>query len=196
MINSPPEDLPALLEDCWHSLARGASDRRSPLHQAVVATVTPEGAPDLRIMVLRLADPSQRLVQVHSDYRSDKIRHIEHDARGALLFYDPVAKVQIRVSGHFTLHRNDPIAETAWVGSQPMSRVCYAAPLAPGATVADPIDALGHLTIDPIPDGYPNFVVLRCHVTRLEWLYLAASGHRRARFELAESTPVGQWLAP
>ena len=32
--------------------------------------------------------------------------------------------------------------------------------------------------------GYKNFTVIQCKIKSIEWLYLAAKGHLRAKFEL------------
>jgi pyridoxamine 5'-phosphate oxidase len=196
MISPSSEDLTALLAECWARLEAGATDRRSPLHQAVVATVDPDGAPDARIMVLRLIDRERRLAQLHTDRRASKLRHLARDPRASLLFYDPEIRMQLRLAGSVTTHQDDAVAEAAWSRSRRMSRVCYAAELAPGAAIDAPESALGHLAAADGSTGFENFTVLRFQIDRLEWLSLSAKGHRRARFLLAGSTPVGQWLAP
>jgi pyridoxamine 5'-phosphate oxidase len=196
MISSSDPDLATLLADCWTRLETGASDRHSALHQPVVSTVDPDGAPDARIMVLRLIDQENRLAQLHTDRRSGKLLHLAREPRANLLFYDPEIRVQLRLGGSVTVHQDDAVAEAAWARSRKMSRVCYAAEFAPGAAIDDPQHALGHLAAAEGEAGYENFAVLRFRVDRLEWLSLAAKGHRRARFSLAGSAPVGQWLAP
>ena len=42
--------------------------------------------------------------------------------------------------------------------------------------------------------GYKNFCVIRCKVKSIEWLYLAAKGHRRALFDLENNKK--NWLVP
>ena len=50
--------------------------------------------------------------------------------------------------------------------------------------------------------GYENFTVIQCKIKSFEWLYLAAKGHRRAKFEFAnnlgsETTFIKKtWLVP
>ena len=43
-------------------------------------------------------------------------------------------------------------------------------------------------------DGYKNFTVIQCKIKSMEWLYLAAKGHRRARFDLENNKD--SWLIP
>ena len=42
--------------------------------------------------------------------------------------------------------------------------------------------------------GYKNFTVIKCKIKSIEWLYLAAKGHRRAKFDLVNKKE--SWLVP
>ena len=43
-------------------------------------------------------------------------------------------------------------------------------------------------------EGYKNFAVIQCKIKSIEWLYLAAKGHRRAKFDLESNKDT--WLVP
>ena len=43
-------------------------------------------------------------------------------------------------------------------------------------------------------EGYKNFTVIKCKIKSIEWLYLAAKGHRRAKFDLENKKE--NWLVP
>ena len=43
-------------------------------------------------------------------------------------------------------------------------------------------------------EGYKNFTVIQCKIKSIEWLYLAAKGHRRAKFDLDNNKD--NWLVP
>ena len=43
-------------------------------------------------------------------------------------------------------------------------------------------------------EGYKTFTVIKCKIKSIEWLYLAAKGHRRAKFDLETNKNV--WLVP
>lgn len=45
-------------------------------------------------------------------------------------------------------------------------------------------------------DGAAHFAVLAARVARLEFLYLAHQGHRRARFTWNGGAWQGEWLVP
>lgn len=190
-------DLQGSLEHAWAMMVRGAGDRRSGFHTPSVATVDEAGEPSQRVMVLRAADPVQRTLRLHTDVRSQKFAHIGRQPRVSVLFYDAHAKLQLRIGARGTLHTGDDVARAAWAASRAQSRLCYEQGLAPGAEVDAP---LPELPVDrrfaAADDGQKNFAVLMAVVDRVEWLYLAIEGHRRARWTWSEGGWRGSWLAP
>lgn len=189
-------DLDGSLAECWRLLARGVVDRRSPMHHPTIGTTGPDGAPRLRTVILRGVDTAQRELRFHTDQRSPKVVELRGCPRIALHAYDPGGKIQIRVEGTASLHTDDAVADLAWQKSRAMSRVVYSAQPAPGTAIAEP----GAFTLaaeDASEEGRAHFTLVRIAVANLEWLYLAHSGHRRARFEFSPDRGVmAQWLAP
>ena len=49
-------------------------------------------------------------------------------------------------------------------------------------------------TMEESEKGYKNFTVIQCNIESIEWLYLAAKGHRRIRFDLKNNK--NNWLVP
>jgi pyridoxine/pyridoxamine 5'-phosphate oxidase len=191
------DDLSASLGHAWAMLSRGAADRRAAFHTPVVATVDETGAPSQRVMVLRAAEPDLRRLRLHTDLRSDKLRHLARNPRMSLNFYDVGAKLQLRVSGAGCVHAGDAVWQAAWAGSKPQSRLCYEQLEAPGSQIAAPLPGL---PVDKryalADDGAANFAVLVVTVDAVEWLYLAIEGHRRARWNWTDGSWEGTWLAP
>ncbi|MFN3613954.1 MAG: pyridoxamine 5'-phosphate oxidase family protein [Rubrimonas sp.] len=191
------DDLDATLDQAWLRLARGAADRRSGMHTITVATMGPDG-PQARTVVLRGADRAARTIRFHTDARAPKIAELTAEPRVSAVAYDPRAKIQIRLNGHAAVHGGGAAADAAWAGSAPGSRLCYRAPLPPGTPLrtpgeADPTDALRAADSET---GRPNFRAVLVTVARIDWLYLAASGHRRAGFAWDGAAWRGRWLAP
>jgi len=181
-------DLPGL---AWEMLADGVKRAAAPFHTPVLGTQTQSG-PELRTVVLRAVDSAQRLLLCHTDLRSPKLRQISLESGVRWLFYDPDAKLQLRVAAVASLHQGDDLARERWLASRERSRECYRNPFAPGTPVDEPESATALLK----EDGFANFAVIRTEVTTFEWLYLRAAGHRRARFEWQEGSWQGAWLAP
>lgn len=190
------DSLDSVLQDAWWLIEDGAADRRSPYHLPAAATVTRDGAPSLRTVVLRGVDRGSRSVRFHTDRRSAKVAELTAEPRLALHFYDPAIQTQLRLFGRASLHSEDRVARKAWDESAAMSRLCYAAPDVPGASVPAPPPAP---LIDSVGDGegFENFCAVILPVERLEWLHLAASGHRRAVFAWnAAGDVTAGWVAP
>lgn len=189
-------DLGAALDEAWGCWLTGAADRRSPFHAPVCATVSLQGTPRARVVTLRACDPVRRLLRFHVDRRSDKFAELEAHPALALTAYDPALKVQLRAEGRASLHLDDAVADAAWAGSRPMSRICYGESPGPGATLADAGAYSLPATPEEVEAGRAHFCVVLLEVTVLEWLYLAHSGHRRARFDFTGDAVRARWLAP
>jgi pyridoxamine 5'-phosphate oxidase len=185
------DDLAAARAEAFALLARGVADRRHPFHTPTLATLGLDGAPRARTLVLRGFDAAGRTLRLHSDARSGKVGELSRDPRACLHLYDSGAQVQIRLEGRASVHREDGTAEAAWANSRPFSRMCYAIVPAPGTPVATP---------PPAPrdeaGGRAHFAALTLTFARMEWLWLAAGGHRRARFTWTPEGEEATWLVP
>jgi hypothetical protein len=180
------------LADAFRLLSRGVADRRHPFHTPTLATLGADGAPSARTLVLRGFDPASRRLRLHSDARASKVAELSAEPRAALHFYDSGAALQLRLSGRVTLHLDDAVAESAWAGSRAFSRMCYAIQPAP----ATPCPAPPPSPTDP-EAGRAHFCVLLFQMEGLEFLHLAATGHRRARLTWsAAGPPNATWLVP
>jgi pyridoxamine 5'-phosphate oxidase len=189
------DTLAAARADAWARFCEGVTNRRSPFHSPMIASVSPEGRPRVRVVILRGCEPARGLLRFHTDRRSAKFAELSARAEAAMTGYDAAAKIQVRVEGAVTLHVDDSVADAAWEGSRQFSRICYGTHPGPGSELAE----AGAFTLpsadDDIAAGRANFCAVQLHVASLEWLYLAASGHRRAHFDLASEHP-GRWLSP
>ena len=190
------DDLHATLGMAWSLMVRGVADRRSAFHTPSVATVGPAGDPEIRTIVLRGASASDWTLRFHTDNRSAKFAALAASARIGLHVYDPHLKVQVRFCGLAHVRGEGDVADAAWAKSLPMSRACYAQKPAPGAELPAP-DLPAVLAGQDLDFARQNFAAVVVHVTEIDWLYLLASGHRRARFSRdAAGTVTSHWLAP
>lgn len=189
-------DLDASLAHALNLLEKGVKDRRSAMHTFTVATNGSDGTPQLRTVVNRGFDPATRILRFHTDARSPKIAELKADPRVAVHIYDRWAKIQLRLDARASVHTEGPVRASAWEGTRDFSRICYRVTAAPGDTVERPDDVA--FTEGAAPDeGEENFVAVTLEVHALEWLYLAADGHRRARFAWDHAGTLSQnWLVP
>ena len=155
---------------------------------------------DGRIVVLRKSDQINNLVQFHSDIRSDKIEKLKKNPKAAMLFYDKDEKIQVRLKIECVVNHNNEITKESWSKTQHISRKCYLVDNGPGSESTSPTSGLKpeldnfEFTMEQSEEGYKNFTVIQCKIKLIEWLYLAAKGHRRARFNL--ETKKDTWLVP
>ncbi len=197
-------DLSLSLEKAWDLLAEGASNRHSPLHMPAVGTVTADGWPSQRIMVLRSADATNRQLRFNTDGRVSKVADIGESAPVSVLGYHPEAKLQLRLAGTGEIQKDGPQADAAWEQASPYGRRCYLADPAPGSRVDEPTSGLPaeiegqKPTAEQVVPARANFAVLLVEIERIEWLYLAHTGHRRARstWDYQTGTWQNQWLVP
>ncbi|MGL5114605.1 MAG: pyridoxamine 5'-phosphate oxidase family protein [Beijerinckiaceae bacterium] len=191
------DDLAETLAESWRLLARGVADRRSAFHHPVVATLGLDGRPCARTVILRSCDAGVRLLRFHTDIRSEKIAELRRDPRVAMHFYDSGAKIQVRVEGRAALHADDGIADAAWGGSRLFSRQCYGVVPGPGTEIGQGGDfTLPDTSNEETVAGRANFVAVIVAVEQLEWLYLAAAGHRRALFSWNSDVLQSGWRTP
>ena len=155
---------------------------------------------DGRIVVLRKSDQSNNLVQFHSDIRSDKIPKLKNNNNASMLFYDKEEKIQVRLKVECTINHSNEITKESWSKTGHISRKCYLVDNGPGTESPNPTSGLKpeldnfEFTMEQSEEGYKNFTVIQCKIKTIEWLYLAAKGHRRARFELDNNKEY--WLVP
>ena len=196
-----PRTLDEIERQCFTLLVRGVRDRRSALHVATLASAGRDGFPAARSVVLRAVDPAGRVLRFHTDRRSAKYAEMDADPRVAILFYDPRARLQFRFQALATLHHGDDMARGAWSRVAAGSRRCYLG-LAPGSAQAAPVSGLPRdletrpPTLAESAPGEINFAIVQARLLGLDWLHLAADGHRRARFDWTRETPAATWLAP
>lgn len=193
MSELPDDDLDAVLDEIWRRLHRGAADKRAAFNTVHLGTLGERGWPEVRAVILRRAEPSKRRLIVHSDRRAAKIAQIEADGRASLLFWDPSAKLQLRVWGQAYVLADDPLADEEWARTHDGTRAIYRVPQPPGRVLADPVEGDGERGDT---DGREHFVAIPVTVMRLEWLHLRPGGHRRARFDAGGEGWQKRWVAP
>ncbi len=196
-------DLSLTLQQIEHILADGVTNRRAAAHHPVIATISDEDFPSQRVMILRECNWTHSTLRFHTDMRSQKITQITSRENAAVLVYDGPAKLQIRLTGKMMLGPVDAV-EAAWDASTEFARRCYMTQSAPGNVSDAPVSGLPawiegkQPTLDMLKEARENFAILLFSFDRIDWLYLANKGHRRARYVLDEqdNSWKGSWLIP
>ncbi len=194
------EDFNEIEKKLWSLLVRAVNDRSSEFRTPVFICGDNNNL-DGRVVVLRKADEKSISLQFHSDIRSTKIDTIKKNPNSSLLFYGKKEKIQLRMKVESKLHYNDEITKESWDKTGHISRKCYLVTDGPGTKSKKPTSGLDSkfdnfdFTKEQSEEGYKNFCVIRCKIKSIEWLYLAAKGHRRALIEFQGSKKFS-WLIP
>ena len=193
------ENFVEIEKKIWLMLNDAITNRSSPFRIPVFICGDQSNF-DGRIVVLRKSDQSNSLIQYHSDIRSSKITKLKKNKNASMLFYDKEEKIQVRLKVECTVNYNNEITKESWLKIGHMSRKCYLVDNGPGTDSPTPTSGLKaeldnfEFTMEQSEEGYKNFTVIQCKIKSMEWLYLAAKGHRRARFDLIKKKTF--WLVP
>ena len=193
------EDFNEIEKKIWSLLGTAVNDRNSEFRTPVFICGNDNDL-DGRVVVLRKANQQNNFIQYHSDIRSSKIEKIKKNLNCSILFYSKQEKIQLRLKAECTVHFNDEISKESWKNTGHISRKCYLVTNGPGTESVTPTSGLDdkfdnfNYTKEESETGYKNFCVIRCKVKSIEWLYLAAKGHRRAIFDLENNKK--NWLVP
>jgi pyridoxamine 5'-phosphate oxidase len=193
------EDLGEIQNKYWSMLNEAVTNRGSSFRIPVFICAHQDEI-DGRIVVLRKSDRGNNLLQFHTDFRSPKVEIISKNNKASLIFYDKEEKIQLRVKVDCIVNNQNYITEESWKKTQHISRRCYLTDSAPGTYSDNPTSGMiskledFNYTMDQSEEGFKNFTVIQCKIKSVEWLYLAAKGHRRAKFDLENNK--NSWLVP
>jgi hypothetical protein len=195
------DTLDGVLDKIWLMLEQGAAHSDDPFHWPVLGTTAKEGC-SLRTVILRKVSVPQRILVCYTDARSAKVQEIMNCSQTSWLFYHPQKKIQVRISGHATLHARDPYADRQWADISVTSRLNYCASQPPGAPIDKPSSGLPDFLLNKIPTlleteiGRMHFMVIAVQIFSIDWLILKVTGNRRARFEWDGDRLHARWLVP
>ncbi|RUR53282.1 pyridoxamine 5'-phosphate oxidase family protein [Vreelandella populi] len=180
------EELPLLYDHLWARLAQGVSDRHAPTRHPTLATVSENGMPQARTVVLRGADQQAATLAIYTDSHSEKVNALRATPVVTLHVWDAAEQLQIRIEANVTILTGEAVSEQ-WQRLPEHARRAYSSGLAPGEPISD------SLAYTKTPDE-SAFAVLWLDIQAIEALHLGPS-HRRAVFSRANDW-VGQWLVP
>ena len=193
------ENLEEIQKKLW-SMLDDAVVNRSSSFRIPVFICADQNDINGRIVVLRKSDRKNNVLQFHTDLRSQKVDILKQNKNASLVFYDKEEKIQLRVKVICEINNKNSIAEESWKKTQHISRRCYLTDSGPGSISKNPTSGMiskledFDYTMEQSEKGYENFTVIKCNIKSIEWLYLAAKGHRRAIFDIENKKQ--NWLVP
>ena len=193
------ENLEEIQKKLWSMLDDAVVNRSSPF-RIPVFICTDQNDIDGRIVVLRKSDKNNNILQFHTDLRSPKVNILKKNKNASFVFYDKEEKIQLRVKVICEINNKNSLTEESWKKTQHISRRCYLTDSGPGSVSENPTSGMiskledFDYTMEQSEKGYENFTVIKCKIKSIEWLYLAAKGHRRAIFDFENNKD--NWLVP
>jgi pyridoxamine 5'-phosphate oxidase len=194
-------DLDKIYLKIWDLLLNGLKNRDASFHIPVFITGY-QNKFDGRVVVLRGIDQKEKKIWFHCDIRSNKVKILKSNSQASLLFYDKNEKIQLRIGVSVKVNYKNDLTKKSWKNTAHMSRQCYLGNKAPGSKSSEATSGLTYdidnlkYTIEDSEVGYQNFCVIESYIKSIEWLYLAAKGHRRAYFNLDNKQLEKKWLVP
>ncbi len=186
---------PALsfIEAGLSALERSLRDREGDLRNVQLATVSPDGHPGVRTLVLRGFERSPACAETHSDARAGKVRDIAHAGQVALLAWSAADHLQLRFEGSARLHRGDELARARWDKLSLNARKPYGLLAEPGGPIVDPAEQ-PHM---PHEEQFQQFTVILIALASVDILRLDPDGGQTRAF--GRFTPSGitaSWIGP
>ena len=196
------ENSSEIFEDIKRNLTRGVKDRKHSFHTPVFSNIDNEYGIMSRVVVLRLFDSANMVLNFHTDFRSPKTFSLQENNNSLFVFYDHKMKTQLRIKTTSTVNNQNNITEEMWEKTKLFSRKCYLTEKAPSSFTDFPEDGIDENLRGKEPSqeesekGYKNFTVVQNQIQKIDWLYLAASGHRRLKITMQDKMPSYQWIIP
>lgn len=183
-----------LSRDHWQLLISSAlatADEDPTVRFAQLATVSPDGVPYSRTVVVRAFDAEVDELQIVTDARSQKVAHLRADPRASLCWYLTSARQQFRFRGSVTLvDATHPVRQDArrlaWTTLSDRTRQQFFWPTPGASRDAEGLDVDISSGEDP-PD---TFVLLRFCPDFVDHLVLTSTPHRRTFYRLDDA---GVW---
>lgn len=180
------ETLDGLWGRMWQTLGRGVADGKHPARLPTFATVSPDGWPEARSVVLRSATQEDGTVSVQTDLTSSKMTSLRASPRAALHVWDRKQALQIRLQTEVTVEHGDTVRDI-WAAVPDVGRQSYGITPPPGTAISDALDYV------KAPDP-ATFAVLTCQIVQVDLVHLG-DDHRRAGYTRTGDW-AGQWLSP
>ncbi|MFN9151876.1 MAG: pyridoxamine 5'-phosphate oxidase [Bacteroidota bacterium] len=166
----------------------------------VLSTVSSEGAPSSRVVLLKGLDGGA--MRFYTNYDSRKGRELSHNPHAALLFFWPELERQVRIEGN--VRRISPEASTAYFHSRPFESQLGAASSPQSQVISSRSELdqrfaelaaanVGRTTIER-PDHWGGFA-LDPHTIEF-WQGRPSRMHDRLRFRKANEVWMIERLAP
>lgn len=194
------ETLTSIFEWIWNELEASVSEGGHPFRLPVVATVTPDGGPAARIVVLRRVESDTGVLEFHTDSRSAKIEDLRHGDELTWVVWEPSRQVQVRLQSKASIHLADSVVDSRWSVCPIQNQRNYLRRLSPGSLLSDPQE-LSLLATDAEErqtrgSERSHFAVVRATVDHIDFYEINEALQRRAWFVRSVAGWSMSWRLP
>lgn len=173
--------------DTWNALGRAVVDKKSPLRWFTLATVSPDGQPEARTVVLRAIDRATRTLTLYTDRRAAKVAALTANPNAEAHFFDSRKMLQFRLSGTATVLISGLRWQSLFDKLPDYALSDYAALTPPGTPGPGKVES---------GLAAQHFTVIDIAVNTLDWLSLSREGHDRARFIWQGGNSFADFVVP
>ena len=197
------EAVPLTLADidasAWRALETAASSPQSGFRFLNLCSVDAEQKPQARMVVLRRADGSLRVLEFHTDTRSPKWLEFSANPHATVLGFCPQTRLQFRLQGTIELHApGSDQANAAWDKLSAWTRTTYTGGPPGDECAFDVIDETALPKPADEAEGKLHFGLLIFRARTLDWFQLRRQGNRRALSTYDETGALAacRWVNP
>ena len=180
------QKLDDFLDFGWAQIYRGKADKKSPARHPTFVTLSTDGFPNARTLVMRRSDRKNNQIDFHTDTVSSKMLDLKKNPRAGIHIWIPKVQLQIQMEVVVEIKVGD-ITIPYWNNVPTNSRDTYGTVPSPGTVIASPT------AYDHAPDQ-KRFAVLVCHIKTIQLLLLGVK-HIRAHCKKLNNWH-GEWLSP
>ena len=177
--------LDKILRNCQTEWIKTKTKKNHPFRYFTLSTVSPEGLPEARIVVLRHFDAVNYQFKVYTDARTPKIAALEKNNKAELLFYDHRKLMQIRVQAECVEQQADALLFSQ---QHEGAQKDYTTAVPPGTPLKG-MDQLDYTTEN-------HFTVLTFKAQQIDYLRLKRPNHQRAVYTRTEEQWNGSFVSP
>ena len=183
----------AFIDLAISAFQRSVRDHDGALRNVQLATVSAEGRPRIRTVVVRDFCRSEARAEIYSDARAGKTHDIARGGGISFLAWSSSEHLQLRFEGAARLYARDALARARWDALSPGARKAYGLSNYPGAAIADPEE---QSLLSP-EEQFEQFVVIGLSLFSVDILHLEPEGRqKRATARFASSQIKGEWIGP
>lgn len=185
-------ELGDIFNRCWEDLVNAAKSPIHPFHFPVFGTINSHHV-ELRTVVLRDVVPNDGCLIFYTDYRSPKIQQIKINPHVSWLFYNPDARIQIRIKALASIHHLNETSSKYWSLLKEHHKRDYSTFLPPSNPIEETVEYLDKGNEEKL---FENFAVISTEVVEIDWLMIKSNENKRARFIKDKSGFISEWLVP